>query len=70
MHLDYTFHFWPAVEYLSSFITGTTFLYQTYRQIRRGVNAFEVMIEQHHEMYGWYLTEIKPNRKPNGAARL
>lgn len=67
-------HFLQLIEYLSSLGTAATFLYGVYRQLHRAVtaiveakNAFVTMIEQHHEMYGWYATEIKPKRKANGS---
>lgn len=66
MHVDFTFHFWSAIGWLSSSGVGAMFLRYVYKQIRRGVDAFVTMVEQHHEMYGWYSTHVKPKQKANG----
>jgi hypothetical protein len=66
-------HFLPAVGFLSALSTAATFLYAVYKQIKKAVTAiieakesFVRMVDEHHEMYGWYVERVKPKRKPNG----
>lgn len=67
-------HILPAIGVISGISTAATFLYGVYRQIRRAVTAivdakvaFVRMVDEHHDMYGWYSTHVKPKHdKANG----
>jgi len=68
-------HLGSTIGLLSSLGGGATFLYGVYTQIRRGINAvveakeaFVRLVDEHHEMYGWYTRHVKPKHKSNGVA--
>jgi hypothetical protein len=69
-------HILPVIGVLSGVSTAVTFLYGVYKQIRRAVTAiveakdsFVRMVDEHHDMYGWYSAHVKPkHEKSNGLA--
>jgi len=54
VHLDFTVHFWPALAQLAAIAGGAKFLWACYAQFRDLAAAMKTMVNEHHEMYGWY----------------
>lgn len=54
MHVDFTIHFWTLLSELIALSAMGRFLLFLVRSIRSVVNAAELILAQHHEVYGWY----------------
>ncbi len=68
-------HFGSILGTVSTLGGVATFLYGVYRQVKRGINAIVEakeavvrLVDEHHEMFSWYSTHVKPKRKTNGVA--
>jgi hypothetical protein len=47
-------HVWTLISQVAALIGLGTFLYRVYNAIRSVVNAANVILDQHREVYGWY----------------
>ena len=55
MNFDFTIHFWELVQQLLALIALSTFLWHVYNQVKRVLDACLTILEQHKELYGWYV---------------
>ena len=55
MNFDFTIHFWELVQQLLALIALSTFLWHVYKQVKRVLDACLTILEQHKELYGWYV---------------
>lgn len=50
---------------LSSIVT--TLFWKGYQKLRDGVDSMKLLATEHHEMYGWYQRQVKPNGSSLGS---
>ena len=55
MNFDFTIHFWELVQQLLALIALSTFLWHVYKQVKGVLDACLTILEQHKELYGWYV---------------
>ena len=55
MSVDFTIHFWVLVQQSLALIALATFLWHLYKRIQRVLDACLTILEQHKELYGWYV---------------
>jgi hypothetical protein len=55
VNFDFTIHFWELVQQLLALIALSTFLWHVYKQVKRALDACLTILEQHKELYGWYV---------------
>lgn len=56
LRIDFTLHFWTTLSQFLALVGGSTFLWHTYKWIRKVGEACVELLDEHREMYGWYQT--------------
>lgn len=66
MHLDFTLHFWTLLSQVLAVGSLIAFLRRATKAIRSVVAAANLILAQHHEIYGWYANTVKGKPWPAG----
>jgi hypothetical protein len=62
-HFDFTVRVWTLLSQVVALIGLGTFLFKVSKGVRSVVNAANVILDQHREVYGWY-REVKDKPWP------
>lgn len=66
MHFDFTVHFWTLLSQVLAVGSLIKFLRWATTAMRSVVAAANLILAQHHEIYGWYAKEVKGKTWPAG----